>query len=80
MQFGDGEFPGENLEIPRISGRGTGTNMVYNSRTGRGGESSVAKGNFEVYPRKITEIRGGDGDNNFEEITHSSKDVTKINL
>ena len=61
-------------KIPEKSpkfGAGTGTNSVYNSGTGRGGDSSVATGNFEVYPRKIPEIRGGDGDNNFEEITHS---------
>ena len=53
-------------------GAGTGTNSVYNSGTGRGGDSSVAMGNFEGYPRKIPEIRGGDGDNTFEEITHSN--------
>ena len=29
---------------------------------GRGGDSSEAAGNFEVFPLKNLEIRGGDGD------------------
>ena len=44
-------------------------------RTGRGEDSKIATGNFEVYPRISPEVRGRGGDKIFEEKLHPSMDI-----
>ena len=61
IQFGDGEFPGESLKIPRISGRGRG--LIVCTIRGRGGAGTVVwpRGILRFIPEKSPKFGAGTG-------------------
>ena len=84
-----GEFRGMSTKFPEVRGwggdifwkspnfgDGAGTEFYCKMRTGRGEDSKIATGNFEVCPRISPEVRGRGGDKIFEEKLHPSLEVS----